>query len=289
MRSSRSRSGSRASGTPLLASLALHAALFAALARMPRGETREAAALGFETEIAVAWVPAGDDAELDKKSEEEAFQEPAPLIEAMFTPPPPLPEIDPQLVEEDEEPASLETGELEPEVDPSFSDLPVLEDPPAEVAPTPSPPPSPWPSPLRDAKLADFKLPPRPVPASKASPPAPIGAPAPVESSGPPAAPQRGTVVAAVARSHGNAAPDYPSSARRNGIEGVVLLRVQIAADGTCSGVTVETSSGHESLDAAAVAAVRKWRFEPALQEGVAVASELLVPIRFVLKAGGAG
>jgi protein TonB len=268
MRSSRSRSGSRANAAPLLASLALHAALFAMLARMPRGETREAAALGFDSEIEVAWVPS-----LESVGEEEAFAEPAPLVEAMLTPPPlPTPEIDRLLVEKDEEPSNLAADEPESVIDPTFSDLPMLEDPPAEAASSLSPPPSPWPSLWpslwMNAKLADFKLPPRPAPD----------------------APQHGHVIAAVARSHGNAAPDYPLAARRKGIEGVVLLRVRIAADGTCSGVTVETSSGHEALDDAAVAAVRKWTFEPALEDGTAVASELLVPIRFVLKGGrGAG
>src|SRR5262245_5946559 len=123
MRSSRSRSGSRASATPLLASLALHAATFAALARMERGETREAVALGFEAGIAVAWVPADD-----AVGEEATFAEPAPLVEPRFT----LPAF-PSL-EGDLEPPSLEP-------DPSFTDLPVVEEPAAaELLPLTSPP-----------------------------------------------------------------------------------------------------------------------------------------------------
>ena len=55
----------------------------------------------------------------------------------------------------------------------------------------------------------------------------------------------------------GRCAPvKYPSRARRLGIEGRVLLRVRIAADGSPERVLVLESSGHGSLDRAARAAV---------------------------------
>lgn len=49
----------------------------------------------------------------------------------------------------------------------------------------------------------------------------------------------------------------YPSSARLNGTEGKVVLRVILRADGHLSDVTVHRSSGHEVLDRAAMETVR--------------------------------
>jgi protein TonB len=250
---------------------------FAALARLPRGETRPAAVLEFDAGVPIAWVSAVE-------VEDEPFVEPAPLVEPGPPPPrfdpPPVPDAELPLSDLQFTPPDRDDGELEP--DPSFTDLPVLDDAPAVPRP-------PEPSLRTEARLAACRLPPRPAPAPIDPPPAPIGESAPADSAGPATEAPSGRVVAAVARSHGNAPPDYPREARRQGVEGVVLLRVAIAADGACSGVSIEKSSGHAALDDAAVAAVRNWRFSPALEDGVAVASELLVPIRFVLKAGGAG
>ncbi len=50
----------------------------------------------------------------------------------------------------------------------------------------------------------------------------------------------------------------YPSTARLNGWEGKVVLRVQIRQDGNLENVSVVKSSGHETLDNAAMEAVRR-------------------------------
>jgi protein TonB len=50
----------------------------------------------------------------------------------------------------------------------------------------------------------------------------------------------------------------YPSIARVNGWEGKVVLRVQIRQDGNLDSVSVVKSSGHETLDNAAMDAVRR-------------------------------
>jgi protein TonB len=50
----------------------------------------------------------------------------------------------------------------------------------------------------------------------------------------------------------------YPSAARLNGWEGKVVLRVQIRQDGHLESVSVVKSSGHETLDDAAMDAVRR-------------------------------
>lgn len=50
----------------------------------------------------------------------------------------------------------------------------------------------------------------------------------------------------------------YPSTARLNGWEGKVVLKVSIRNDGHLNSVEVVKSSGHESLDQAAIEAVRR-------------------------------
>ena len=57
--------------------------------------------------------------------------------------------------------------------------------------------------------------------------------------------------------------PDYPAIARRRGEEGTVTLLLMLEGGGVSS-VSVEKSSGFSTLDEAAVAAVRRWRFENA-------------------------
>jgi protein TonB len=81
-----------------------------------------------------------------------------------------------------------------------------------------------------------------------------------------------------------NPAPSYPSLSRRAGEEGGVLLQVHVTADGRAEQVTVSRSSGFARLDAAAVEAVRRWRFVPARQGVRAVDGWVLVPINFSLK-----
>ena len=58
----------------------------------------------------------------------------------------------------------------------------------------------------------------------------------------------------------GNAAPEYPADAYRNGDEGLVYLLVEIGATGTVSKVTVYRTSGFASLDEAARKAVIQWK-----------------------------
>ncbi|GHS90016.1 hypothetical protein AGMMS49957_14640 [Synergistales bacterium] len=71
--------------------------------------------------------------------------------------------------------------------------------------------------------------------------------------------------------------PDYPAIARKRKEEGTVVLLINI--DGAnVVGVDVEKSSGFSSLDSAAVAAVRKWRFD---NRGKIVAR---VPVAFQIR-----
>lgn len=68
--------------------------------------------------------------------------------------------------------------------------------------------------------------------------------------------------------------PDYPELARKMHIQGMVKLKVWIRADGTVG--RVEYIGGHPLLAESAVAAVKKWKFEPGHEE-----TSMLVEIRF--------
>ncbi|OYQ31996.1 hypothetical protein CHU93_03965 [Sandarakinorhabdus cyanobacteriorum] len=78
--------------------------------------------------------------------------------------------------------------------------------------------------------------------------------------------------------------PPYPSASRALNEEGSVSLTVNIAADGRVSAVSLLRSSGFARLDKAALDfALRRWRFEPALDNGKPVASTRNFTIRFNL------
>jgi protein TonB len=80
-----------------------------------------------------------------------------------------------------------------------------------------------------------------------------------------------------------NPKPVYPALAVNRGWEGKVLLRVSVSAEGTPLSVSIHQSSGHESLDDAAVEAVEKWKFIPAKKGEKAVPCNVIVPINFSL------
>ena len=80
-----------------------------------------------------------------------------------------------------------------------------------------------------------------------------------------------------------NPKPLYPVEARRHREEGLVVLAVQVNREGLPDGVYIVQSSHFQRLDEAAVQAVKQWRFTPARMGGMAVASQIEVPIRFKL------
>ncbi|MGO9308807.1 MAG: energy transducer TonB [Spirochaetia bacterium] len=78
--------------------------------------------------------------------------------------------------------------------------------------------------------------------------------------------------------------PTYPGSARRAGFEGLVKVAATVDATGAVTTTEVLVSSGHASLDTAALEAVRRALFAPALQGGKPVSSRIVIPIRFRLQ-----
>ncbi|MEN7973173.1 MAG: TonB family protein [Verrucomicrobiota bacterium] len=77
--------------------------------------------------------------------------------------------------------------------------------------------------------------------------------------------------------------PVYPPFSRRRGEEGVVLLALEINADGKVTHVRIEKSSNHKRLDKAAVKAAWKARFSPATRFGKPCASTLVQTFTFKL------
>ena len=65
------------------------------------------------------------------------------------------------------------------------------------------------------------------------------------------------------------------------GAGGIVRITVTVAADGSVERQSLAQSSGNRHLDRAALEAVRRWRFQPAVRGGQPVTAEVSVPIVF--------
>ncbi len=172
---------------------------------------------------------------------------------------------------------------------------------PMEPQPAPRERPKPQPEkprPERAVSREERPLEPQRAPILTASPEAPVTAatpvvpPQPEQKSPPPpeaprapplAAPAPITLPRSDAAYLNNPRPNYPIAARRRGDEGTVFVRVLVTADGLAGSVGLEKSSGHPSLDEAALTAVRSWRFVPAKQGDKAIDSPHVVPVVFRL------
>lgn len=80
-----------------------------------------------------------------------------------------------------------------------------------------------------------------------------------------------------------NPAPVYPALSRRFGEQGRVLLDVLILPDGTVGEIRLKTSSTFARLDAAALSAVKRWRYQPARRGASPIAYWYVQPIVFSL------
>ena len=81
-----------------------------------------------------------------------------------------------------------------------------------------------------------------------------------------------------------NPSPTYPMAARRMGLQGRVVLNVEVLAGGVCGEIHIQKSSGYAMLDNAALQTVKSWRFMPARQAGHTVDKWFMIPIQFSLK-----
>ncbi len=114
------------------------------------------------------------------------------------------------------------------------------------------------------------RQPPEPVATIEAPPPPPPPPPVPVAATQPPE-PIPGQTPP----------PNYPRRALRRGVEGTVMVRVDVGPDGVPTSVGISRSSRSRELDRAAIEAVERWRFRPAMADGRPTVGSVVVPIDF--------
>jgi protein TonB len=78
----------------------------------------------------------------------------------------------------------------------------------------------------------------------------------------------------------------YPPMAIRLNQEGTTTLAFKITADGSITDVTVAESSGHDSLDQAAISCAQSWQYKPAMQNGSPVEVPWKASIKWSLAGG---
>lgn len=119
------------------------------------------------------------------------------------------------------------------------------------------------------------------VQVATAAPPAPAAAP--VAAPPAPPAPEPVTEPRGFAGYRNNPPPEYPALAQDRGLQGQVILKVQVLASGRAAAVTVDKSSGHKILDDAAVKVVQGWTFDPAKRGQTPIDGWVKVPLSFKL------
>ncbi len=137
------------------------------------------------------------------------------------------------------------------------------------IVDAPPPKPSPVPPPPQ-APVVDV---PEPRPNDIVTPPSPPSPPA------PPTSIEASVDISSKAMNP----PRYPPAAFRAGIQGEVILIIDVDASGNVTNVTVEKSSRNRDLDRAAMEAARKWRFNAAESGGKKAAGRVRVPVNFAL------
>jgi protein TonB len=75
--------------------------------------------------------------------------------------------------------------------------------------------------------------------------------------------------------------PDYPSAARRDGTVGFVDLEVTVSPGGAVESVSVVRASPQDVFDKSALAAVRKWKYDPRFVDGLPAQAHLKVHLEF--------
>ena len=75
----------------------------------------------------------------------------------------------------------------------------------------------------------------------------------------------------------------YPRIAKKEGLEGLVHLRVTVHSDGSPGDISIRKSSGHAVLDVSAMKLVKSWRFRPARDGNIPITSIVDIPIHYDL------
>lgn len=77
---------------------------------------------------------------------------------------------------------------------------------------------------------------------------------------------------------------NYPLKAKRRGYQGVAILQIELAEDGSITNLTVLQSSGFVELDKAALNNVSQWQFHPVMRDSHQVKARFNVPVEFSLR-----
>jgi protein TonB len=75
--------------------------------------------------------------------------------------------------------------------------------------------------------------------------------------------------------------PDYPSAAKKDGIAGSVDLEVTVSKQGVVEDVSVIQATPPDMFEKSALAAVRKWKFDPRFVDGLPSRAQLKVHLDF--------
>ncbi len=177
-----------------------------------------------------------------------------------------------------------------PSLTPAPSESPTAEPADSRVAqiPVAEPPVTPAPDakPQEDAKTQETVTPQPPVPPEPERQTPPVQPPAPVPTPVPaPAAtvPVRVGANVKPPRKVRNVDPVYPANAMAAGIQGVVVVEIQVGTDGAVTQARALRSIA--TLDQAALAAVRQWRFTPTIVDGIPRPVIMPVSVPFTLAA----
>jgi periplasmic protein TonB len=74
--------------------------------------------------------------------------------------------------------------------------------------------------------------------------------------------------------------PEYTATARQAGVSGTVLLSAVIGRDGRAHQIRVLRGLGY-GLNEKAIAAVRKWRFQPGTKSGLPASTAASIEVKF--------
>jgi TonB family protein len=77
-------------------------------------------------------------------------------------------------------------------------------------------------------------------------------------------------------------APAYAIDLRESGLEGEVVVSFTVTSTGEVRNPVV-VSSTDRALEKPTLAAVRKWKFAPAMNDGVAVSVKVVQPVAYVI------
>ncbi|WP_429002598.1 energy transducer TonB [Xanthomonas euvesicatoria] len=180
-----------------------------------------------------------------------------------------IPAVAPKAPAEKERTTMVTLVDAPPPPPPPPPPLPPEDKPPPPVKNLSPPKPSPVPPPP-EAPVVDV---PEPRPSDIVTPPSPPSPPAPPSDIG-----------ASVDISSKNMnPPKYPPAAFRAGVQGEVILIVDVDASGNVTNVSVEKSSRNRDLDRAAMDAARKWKFNASTVNGQKAAGRVRVPVNFAL------